>query len=92
MRTLIATAALLAMTAIAPLPAAAQAGQSGTGAYCLKEANNASSNCGYQTMAQCEKSKISQSDVCSKRMESTGMAPGGMSGGSHMAPSGGMGK
>jgi hypothetical protein len=73
MRTLIASSAFAALLLAAPSVAMAQA--EGTMAFCLKKANSQSTSCAFQTMAQCERSKESKSDLCSPRSATTGSGP-----------------
>jgi hypothetical protein len=53
-------------------------GMSGANMFCLKRAGDASPECGFKTMAQCEQSKTSQQDMCSHQAETKGMGSGGM--------------
>jgi hypothetical protein len=87
MRILLASTALVAVMAAASLPASAQmsgsgmksgSGMSGANMFCLKRAGDASPECGFKTMAQCEQSKTSQQDMCSHQAETKGMGSGGM--------------
>jgi hypothetical protein len=88
MRTLLASTAFAALVIAAPSVALAQ----GTGAFCLKAVGggNATTNCAYQTMAQCEKAKTGKSDVCSPRSATTGEGPQTPPKNGAMAPKGGM--
>jgi uncharacterized protein YgiB involved in biofilm formation len=74
MRTLLASSAVAAALFLAPSIALAQAG--GTGAFCLKKASDTqATNCGFQTMAQCEQSKTDTNDICAPRSQTTGEGP-----------------
>ena len=57
-----------ALFAIAAASSGAQA--AGSGKYCLHEFRSGT-NCGFQTMAQCEKAKTGHDDSCSLNKEKT---------------------
>lgn len=52
-----------ALFAIASLSSGAEARE---GRYCLMQTLGQAKNCSYKTMAQCMKSKASQSDMCAR--------------------------
>jgi hypothetical protein len=82
MRTLIAASALIAATLLAG-PAVAQ---TGSGQFCLKSMTG-DAKCNYQTMAQCEQAKSSNSaDQCVSRSQLQGTTGSGA--GSTLAPGG----
>jgi hypothetical protein len=62
--------------ALGAIPASAQVAQSSQKAYCLQKGTSGTSECAYDTLAQCKQAMTGPTDNCNMRAQTRGQGGG----------------